>query len=145
MDTDLYRRSIGEWADRVDGGLGALARVACQDMAEEVIDNTPVDTGFLVANWQPSLEAPDVSLLLGAYGNGYAESRLGLVIAEIKAGDTFYFTNNAAYARRIEHGFVGKDSLGRYYNQRGRHMVVNALERWPLIVEGAAHKLGLTK
>jgi len=27
---------------------------------------------------------------------------------------------NVEYARRIEHGFVGVDSLGRHYNQEGR-------------------------
>ena len=28
--------------------------------------------------------------------------------------------SNVKYARRIEHGFVGKDSLGRNYNQKGQ-------------------------
>jgi hypothetical protein len=141
MMNDLFRRSLGEWSRKVSD-LTPLARVACQDLAEKVVDGTRIDTGFLVANWQPALDAPDLSEVEGL-GNGYAQSRIGVVVAQIKAGDVFYYTNNAAYARRMEHGFVGYDSLGRYYNQKGDHNVIGAVAQWTLIVNEAAVKLGL--
>jgi hypothetical protein len=141
MMNDLFRRSIGEWAKKTTN-LEGLARVSCQDLAETVIDDTPVDTGFLVGSWQPSLNAIDLSETEGM-GNGYAQSRIGVVVSDLKIGDTFYYTNNAVYARRIEHGFVGYDSLGRYYNQKGRHMVIGAVAQWTLIVNNAAKKMGL--
>lgn len=139
----LFTRTLGQWAQKAGDQLDALARVACQDLAEEVIDNTPIDKGFLVGNWQPSLNTVLNMSEAKAMGNGYVQSKLGLVVAEMEAGDTFYFTNNAAYARRIEFGFVGTDSLGRTYNQSGRHMVTIAIQRWPTIVAGAAAKLQL--
>lgn len=144
MNTDMYRRSIGQWAKRAGDGLAGLARASIQDMAEIVIDGTRVDTGFLVASWQPGIGAPDLSEVDGL-GNGYAQSRMGVVVAQIKLGDVFYYTNNAAYARRREHGFVGYDSLGRYYNEKGDHNVIGAAAQWNLIVEAAAERLGITK
>lgn len=143
MSGDLLRKSLFDWAAKTRNGLNGLARVACQDLAEAVMDDTPIDVGFLVGNWQPSLNAPNLSLDEAGTGNGYAQSKIGIVIAGIKAGDVFYYTNNAAYARRIEYGFVGPDSLGRVYNQQGRHMVTANIKRWPSIVNGAAVKLGL--
>lgn len=139
----MFRRSMGEWAARAGQRLDGLARVACQDLSEAVIEDTPVDLGFLVGNWQPSLNTPTVAVDTAGTGNGYAQSKLGLVVANIRAGDVFYYTNNAAYARRIEYGFVGEDSLGRYYNQQGRHMIGDNIARWPQIVAGAAIKIGL--
>ena len=136
-----FRRVLGKWANEtVPNELLGVARIAVQDTAEIVIDETPVDTGFLVANWQPSLNAPDLSEATGL-GNGYATSNAALVVADLKLGDTFYYTNNAVYARRINYGFVGKDSLGRYYNQAGKHMIEIAVGAWPTTVERAVEKL----
>ena len=52
----------------------------------------------------------------------------------MKAGLVFWMTNNAAYARRIEYGFVGEDSLGREYNQKGRFFVRKNIKRAKQIV-----------
>jgi hypothetical protein len=135
-----FREVVGKWAHAsVPDQLLGVARIAIQDTAEIVVDETPVDTGFLVANWQPSLNAPDLSLVLGA--NGYDASAAALTVTDLKLGDVFYFTNNAVYARRINYGFVGADSLGRHYNQVGRHMIETAVGYWPTTVERAAGQL----
>lgn len=141
--TTTYRRTVAAWADKAGEQLGALARVATQDLCEDVIDHTRIDTGFLVGNWQPSLGAPLLSVDEVGSGNGYAESKMVVTIADFQAGDVFYYVNNAAYARRREYGFVGHDSLGRYYNERGDHMVSNAIAKWDIFVAGAAQRLGL--
>ena len=145
MNSDLYRKTLAGWEAKVGDGLAGLARAAIQDMCEDVIDNTRVDTGFLVANWQPSLGAPVLAEDVTGLGNGYAQSKMGMVVADIEIGDTFFFTNNASYARRREYGFVGPDSLGRVYNEPGDHMVANAIGKWDIIVEGAAKRLGLVQ
>jgi hypothetical protein len=140
---DLFRKSLDQWVEKAGGKLDALARVSCQDLSEAVIDDTRVDTGFLVGNWQPSLNAPTLSVDEVGTGNGYAQSKTGVVIAQIKAGDVYYFVNNAAYARRREYGFVGADSLGRVYNEPGDHMITMNIARWDAIVARAAVKIGL--
>jgi len=61
-------------------------------------------------------------------GSGLSEGKTG---GKAKKGDgvkqppgskglTVAVGSNVKYARRIEHGFVGKDKLGRRYNQSGK-------------------------
>lgn len=138
----VFAASLKAWREKAGDKLGALARVATQDLCERVIDDTPIDTGFLVGNWQPSLNAPTVAAG-DATGNVYASSQLAVTIPQIKPGDIFYYLNAAAYARRIEFGFVGPDSLGRVYNQAGRYMVTKNINAWDSIVQKAAVKIGL--
>jgi hypothetical protein len=45
------------------------------------------------------------------------------VLAGLDVGDVITFEWTMPYALRIEKGFVGTDSLGRTYNQAGRHFV----------------------
>lgn len=44
----------------------------------------------------------------------------------------------AAYARRLEFGFVGKDALGRSFNQSGFGFVAKAVKKLPRFIEEAA-------
>ena len=44
-------------------------------------------------------------------------------LAGMELGDRLTFAWTSPYALRIEAGFVGTDSLGRTYNQAGRHFV----------------------
>jgi hypothetical protein len=63
-----------------------------------------------------------------------------MVAASMKAGDTATFTYTAAYARRVNSGFTGQDSLGRTYNQQGAHFVENAVDQWPALVAASVAK-----
>lgn len=105
-----------------------LARQTVQRVAREVVQATPARTGNLRAHWQPSLNAPS-----SAIEPGDPEARLALTVINLRLGQTFYMTNSAAYALRIEYGFVGADSLGRVYNQPGQFFVARTLAAWPAI------------
>ena len=138
-----FRLQVNQWADRVKGQIDAFARQFCFQVAYEIVQDTPVDTGFLRASWQPSLDearlranaAPDPS-----GGNVLAE--IGIVIAGMQPGQIFYLTNNAEYARRLEYGFVGADALGREYNQAGRFFVTATMARADQIAARVAADLG---
>lgn len=133
---DLFRLSLGKWADKVDGTLDALARQAPQELAKTTVIATPVDTGFLRGSWQPAIgEAAVAEKPTHDVGGALAAAAISAVIADMKTGDTFHMRNNAAYARRLEYGFVGEDSLGRTYNQTGRYYVRDSVAKWPQIVE----------
>lgn len=95
--------------------------------------NLPVDSGFLRAS------------LMGVIGEGtftateppkdgsgfsYDAGQINLVIAGSKLTDTITVAYTAAYARRMEYGFKGTDSLGRKYNQPGRAFVRLAAQQW---------------
>jgi hypothetical protein len=115
-------------------------------VAKAVVLATPVDTGFLRGSWQPSVGAVQVadSASVGLDAGGAAAiSQISLAVAGMKTGDVFHMRNNAAYARRLEYGFVGQDSLGRTYNQAGRYYVSDTIKSWPQIVARVAKDLKL--
>lgn len=84
----------------------------------------PVDTGFLVNSSRASLEgAPSAESLDPP-----------LAFARMKVGDTVTVGWTAAYALRMEHGFHGKDKLGRTYAQDGNGFLRAEVQNWMFIV-----------
>jgi hypothetical protein len=87
---------------------------------------TPVDTGYLRAHWTISLE-PNVRTVR-------SDSSIEAV-SQLTLDTPFYIVNPTVYAARIEYGFVGEDSLGRHYNQKGRHMMEQTINEMPMIAQ----------
>ncbi|MFC4729094.1 hypothetical protein [Coralloluteibacterium thermophilus] len=84
----------------------------------------PVDTGFLRNSARASLSgAPDSS-----------SDDPPLVFARMKVGDTTTVGWTAAYALRMEHGFMGEDALGRRYAQQGNGFLTAQVQNWSFIV-----------
>ena len=86
-------------------------------------------------NLRDSLQS---SIAGGASGQG--EESYILAAAGIKGGDVATFTWTAEYARRVNNGFTGADSLGRNYTQVGAHFVEGAVDQWPAIVRASIAK-----
>ncbi len=59
-------------------------------------------------------------------------------IAGMEVGDVLRFEWTQPYAARIEFGFVGTDSLGRSYNQAGRHFIGANAAKWEQFVAARA-------
>lgn len=57
-----------------------------------------------------------------------------VTLSEMELGDVARFAWTAPYARRIEAGFTGTDSLGRFYAQAGQHFVGAAAAQFPQFV-----------
>lgn len=142
-----FGKDLDDWLHRTEKDLEALARQSIQELAERVVIDTPFDLGNLRAHWQPALnrlpgkQDADDAPTPDPTGNA-ASGRIVVTVAGIKLGDTFFMVNNAAYAMRLEFGFVGPDSLGRVYNQKGRFYVAKNIARWDQIVAGQARDLG---
>ncbi len=136
-----FKAALGAWAAKVGKQADGLARQVCQETAYRTLVATPVDTSNLRGNWQPSIGGYS----LGVKDGVGIEPDVSLVCAGVKAGDVFYMVNNAAYARRLEYGFVGEDSLGRHYNQQGRYFVRDTVAKYREIVTMCAADLGLSK
>jgi hypothetical protein len=89
-----------------------------ETLAKQIItSNESVITGRLRAsistNWSGSGLAEGKTDSKAKSGDGIKEppGEKGMVVAT---------GTNVIYSRRVEHGFVGKDSLGRNYNQQGK-------------------------
>lgn len=129
------------WAGNTDALLTALLRNSVQALAREAsttIPNggrVPVKTGNLARSVVVDTKPPQII-------EGLATGDYSLGIANIKPGDTIYIGWQAVYARRMNYGFVGADSLGRVYNQAGFGFAEAAAAKWPSILAAEAQKLG---
>lgn len=68
---------------------------------------------------------------------GSAGQPVPLVLLQVQLGATVYVGWTAAYAMRMEYGFMGQDSLGREYSQAGKAFLRGALQQWTNIVNEA--------
>lgn len=120
------RAQVDAFAKNVPERLDALARQAVQELSSRVVQDTPLDTGFLRGSWQPSIGQGDMSHKGEADKSGAAiEAKLASIVPQIKAGQVFWMMNNAAYA-----GFVhwGTEKMA------ARPWVQNNVAAWPSIV-----------
>lgn len=145
------------WAENAEKLLTALLRNSVQALAKEAsttIPNggrVPVKTGNLARSVVVDNKPPKV-VEVGPFNGNYS-----LGIADIKPGETVYIGWQAAYARRMNYGYVGTDSAGRYYssaqavittgysNRSGYGFAEAAAAKWPAIVREQASKIANRK
>lgn len=134
-NSEAFKRVVLDWVAKAKAAPIVVARETIQDMNNEIVATTPVDTGFLRASYYAAVnEIPS-----GEGGAG--TSAINAPLVTLNPGDTYVMGNVAAYARRVELGFVGQDSLGRTYNQRGRFWIAAVVGRAAQIMEAAAARV----
>lgn len=100
-----FTATIDAWARKSEARLLAIFQTAAQFVVEDVIDRTPVDTGYLRASFTVSLDGP--LPMRGEQGDGYAAPPIALSIAGAKLGDTLFASFVASYAVHVEYGARG--------------------------------------
>lgn len=126
-----FLAAVKGWSDLTKQKMELVVKQSAQDVASIAQTdkasggNMPVDTGFLRNTFQSSLNGS--TALTGP--DSYAA-----IIAGMELGDVFEGGWTAAYALRMEYGFVGTDSRGRTYNQAGNFYALNAIQQWQAIV-----------
>ncbi|RKD68974.1 hypothetical protein [Rhizobium sp. WW_1] len=135
-----FSAQVGAWAAAEMERAEAVFQTAAQTVANEV--RTPVAEGgrmpIKTGNLRRSLMASTASMPTIIEGKQeFTDNPVELVIAGAELGGTVYLGFQAAYAARMNYGFVGEDSLGRAYNQAGFGFVDAVAQRWPQIVAEA--------
>lgn len=75
------------------------------DLSSELMDNTPVITGFLRGSWYPSINTPGTAPAGIKDPGGQATlGRMALVFGTVRPGDVIYILNGANYAVHVEFG-----------------------------------------
>lgn len=126
---------VGRIIDRAKRRVEQAFKATAEDSVARVKELTPVDTGWLRSNW--TAVRNDEALPKEGAGAMQAEQ----AIDALRVGDRILVVNPVAYARRVEFGFVGQDSLGRYYNQQGRGMVQQTVTEVPQIARNAVNRV----
>lgn len=135
-----FAATISDWGRAELERSEAIFQTAAQIVANEVRTSVseggrmPVKTG----NLRRSLMASTAEMPTIKEGKEvFSDSGIEMVIAGAELGSTVYLGFQAAYAARMNYGFVGQDSLGRTYNQTGLGFVDAVAQRWPQIVTQA--------
>jgi hypothetical protein len=149
---ELFTTQIEAWVRAEKMFLEAVVKESVQEVVRlmklprSAGGNMPVDTSFL----QNSLVGVNGSSIPpmepGADGKSSPPltgnaSAIESLIANWSPGTSLSFGFIAIYAARQNYGFTGTDSLGRNYNQPGRHFVELAAAQWPQIVENSQRRL----
>lgn len=137
-----FAEAVGAWASATERRLSAVHKKAIEKLAMEMTrtraegGNVPVDTGNLYRSLLASTTAMPKTAEAPFAGDNVAS-----VVATLKLNDPIWLGFQARYARRVNFGFVGADSLGRVYNQQGAHFVERAIAMWQQIVREAVEEV----
>jgi len=136
-----FLQAVNKWTKQTVERSEEAFKIGVLDFAIHLRDTTPIDTGFLRSSLTAGINGQLPSGPNAEYGSVYNDTRLLDVINNLKLGDRIMLVYQATYARRLEYGFTGTDSLGRFYNQAGRFWITAAGQKYSSIMRRAATRL----
>lgn len=123
---------------------GLIFATAVQKLEREVKLNrktggglTPADTDNMIRS---IVTQKNVMPRVDTELKEYTEVSFSIMPSDI--GTPVYIGVQAVYGPRQNYGFVGTDSLGRYYNQTGAYFVEGAGAKWEQFVKEAEAEFG---
>ena len=129
-----FSLAVEKWVEKAKGQSDAAFQATALDAVNTVKSLTPVKTGFLRANWTV-IRNNDPMPMPARVQSPEA------VIAQLRIGDMMLIVNPVVYAARVEYGFVGDDSLGRHYDQKGVGMMQQTIAMLPEIARRATARV----
>lgn len=135
-----FAAQVKAWGEKAKRNTELVFRESVQSLARDIFYRTPLVTG----NLRRSLLSSATAMPSVKPGVEFTTDPMGQVeftIAGLGAGDTFYLGFQAEYARRVNYGFTGMDSLGRNYNQSGQFFVETSAAKWGQFVAEAIAKV----
>lgn len=136
-----FSAAVNKWTKQTEQRSQDAFQMGVLDFFMHMRDTTPIDTGFLRSSLTLGKNGSVPSGPNAEYGSVQNDVQALDVIGSLKLGDRVTMVYNATYARRLEYGFTGFDSLGRYYNQAGRFWITAAGKRYVSIMRAAASRL----
>ena len=130
-----FASDVKRWSGMTKAKADAVYGRAVEKLGEEMTKTRPQGgrVPFLTGNLARSLLASTEGMPK-IQEEPSVGSSLSIVAAGLKMGQPVWLGYQAKYARRVNNGFIGADSLGRVYNQQGAHFVEGAVAEWPRIV-----------
>lgn len=103
-NADAFARQLNAIADNVENDIfDKVIRKALFDLLQEIIKNTPIDTGRARASWVLDIEFSDFSLPPGDY-NSVFEKAIPETMAWLPHSDHYVLYNNLEYIVALENG-----------------------------------------
>lgn len=127
---------VDEWVQQTEKRINAVFRMSTQRMITIMQEAAPYRDGFLraslvvVVNGDPPAPTRSEEQGMGDYN----PAQMQMTISNAVAGDRIVAAYTMEYARRLEYGFSGVDSLGRHYNQPPIAWTRRTAQQWKQIV-----------
>jgi len=142
-----FAAQVANWGEKAKRNSAIVFRSAVQKLTNSLHSDVGTGMGatpFLTGNLRRSLLGSSAAMPMTSENDNFADGMgaTTLIIQGLDIGDTFFIGFQANYARRLEYGFVGEDSLGRNYNQSGRFFVRSKAHLWQQFVNQAVAELG---
>ena len=142
-----FLASVSKWTKETEERSLEAFQNGALDFYDELSAATPVLTGnlrnSLVARvggeGTQTVTGPGLTPSDDTTRSGASQSIAAIMSA--KLGDRISYIYNATYARRLNYGFTGTDSLGRMYNQAGKFWIERVGGRYRSIMRAAASRL----
>lgn len=141
-----FIQAVNKWTKETEERSEQAFQNGLLDFYDALAAETPVLTGNLrnslvatVNGNTSTVTGPGNNPNDSTYRSGAETSIANIMSAKI--GDRVSFMYNATYFRRLNFGFHGFDSLGRFYNQAGRFWVQRVGARYRSIMRAAATRL----
>ncbi|MDX3973293.1 hypothetical protein [Shinella sp.] len=134
-----FASEVDEWVQQTEKRINAVFRLSTQKAISFMQQNVPVQDGFLRAslvvlvNQPPPKAEKSQEDGMGPFTDAYMQ----LQIASAVSGDRIVAAYTMEYARRLEYGFTGVDSIGRSYNQPPVGWTRLAAQQWKTFVREA--------
>ena len=102
-----FAADISKWVKKAKDRNDAFVAEFTQDVAEEVVRLSPVDTGFFRNAWVGEIGTPNLDYLPDAsqVSPSGVNPDIAIILSNARAGDVVYINNNAPYANRLEYGY----------------------------------------
>lgn len=111
MPQQSFSAEVDAWTAKSRKLLEAVLKTSSQFVIEDVVDRTPVKTGFLRASLTVSLDGP-LPMRSPNPGGSHAPQDYSLSINNADLDDTIYATFVANYAGHVEYGARGRAGVG---------------------------------
>lgn len=133
MTTLNFSAAVDKWVGATNERMTAVFRESSQRVIDDIIDNTPVDTGFLRASLRVTVggQLPIANQDRPNGAASYSLPAYAFTIAGAQPGDSIVAGFTAAYAPALE---FGTDTIAP------RAFVRGAAQRWPAIVRAVANE-----
>jgi hypothetical protein len=106
-----FLQAVNKWTKATKERSEEAFKIGVLDFFIHLRDTTPIDTGFLRSSLTAGINGNVPSGPNAAYGSVYNDQRVLSVIDQLKLGEKITLVYQATYARRLEYGFSGADSL----------------------------------
>lgn len=140
-----FLQSVNKWTKETKERSEEAFKIGVLDFAIALNEAAPIDTGFLRSSLTAGINGSIQQGPNSEYGSAYNDQRLLTVIDQLKLGDKITLVYQANYARRVNYGFSGFDSLGRGpFNQAGYFWIEKTGARYRSIMRAAASRIAMS-